>query len=152
MVFPGVMYGRESWTVKKATRRRMDAFELCCWRTLETALDCNEIQPVHPKGNQSWIFIGRTNAEAPILWPPDVKNWLIGKDPEAGKIEVKWRRGWWKMRWLDSITDSMNMNLSKLLEVVKDGETWCATVHEVAEGRTRLSYWTTTTTAALGPQ
>ena len=72
MVFPVVMYGCDSWTVKKAERRRIDAFELWCWRTLESPLDCKEMQPVHPKGDQSWVFIGRTDAEAetPVLWPP----------------------------------------------------------------------------------
>ena len=76
MVFPGVMYGCESWTVKKAERRRIDVFELWCWRTLQSPLDCKEIQLVHPKEYQSWIFTGRTDAEAeaPVLWPPDVKN------------------------------------------------------------------------------
>ena len=75
MVFSVVMYGCESWTVKKAEHRRIDAFELWCWRTLESPLDCKEIQPVHSKGDQSWVFIGRTNeAETLILWPPDVKN------------------------------------------------------------------------------
>ena len=76
MVFPVVMYGCESWTVKKAEPRRIDAFELWCWRRLESPLDCQEIQPVHPKGDQSWVFIGRTNVEAetPILWPPDAKS------------------------------------------------------------------------------
>ena len=76
MVFPVVMYGCESWTIKKAECRRIDAFELWCWRTLESPLDCKEIQPVHPKGNQSWVFNGRTDdkAETPILWPPDAKN------------------------------------------------------------------------------
>ena len=76
MVFPVVMYGCESWTVKKAERRRIDVFELWCWRRLESPLDCKEIQPVHPKGDQSWVFIGRTDVEAetPILWPPDAKN------------------------------------------------------------------------------
>ena len=80
--------GCESWTIKKAERRRIDAFELWCWRRLfESPLDCKEIQPVHPKGNQSWIFTGRTVAEAetPILWLPDAKNQLFGKDPDAGK-------------------------------------------------------------------
>ena len=87
MVFPVVMYGCESWTIKKAERRRIDGFELWCWRRLLSPVDCKEIQPVHPKGNQSWIFTGRTEAETetPILWPPDVKSWLIGKDPDAGK-------------------------------------------------------------------
>ena len=74
--FPVVMYGCESWTIKKAEHQRIDAFELWCWRTLENPLDCKEIQPVHPKGDQSWVFIGSTDAEAetPILWPPDVKS------------------------------------------------------------------------------
>ena len=81
------MYGCESWTIKKAEHQRTDAFELWCWRLL----DCKEIQPIHPKGNLSWIFIARTDAEAEtlILWPPDVKNWLTGKDPDAGK---DWRQ------------------------------------------------------------
>ena len=76
MVFPVVMYGCESWTVKKAERQRIDAFELWCWRRLESHLDCKEIQPVHPKGDQSWVFIGRTDAEAetPVLWPPHAKS------------------------------------------------------------------------------
>ena len=76
MVFPVVIYGCESWTIKKAEHRRTDAFELWCWRRLESPLDCKEIQPIHPKGDQSWLFIGRTDVEAetPILWPPDTKN------------------------------------------------------------------------------
>ena len=86
MFFSVVMYGCESWTIKKAECRRIDAFELWCWRRLlRGPLDCKEIKPVNPKGNQSWIFIGRTDAEAPVLWPPDGKNWLTGKDPDAGK-------------------------------------------------------------------
>ena len=82
------MYGCESWAIKKAECQRTDAFELCVLeQTLESPLDWKKIQPVHPKGNQSWIFIGRTDVEAetPILWPPDAKNWLNGKDPDAGK-------------------------------------------------------------------
>ena len=96
MVFPVVMYGCESWTMKKAERRRIDAFELWCWKRLfESPLSCKEIQPVHSKGNQSWIFIGRTDAEAeaPILWPPDAKNWLIKKTLMLGKIDGRKRRG-----------------------------------------------------------
>ena len=88
MIFPVVMYGCESWTIKKAEHRRIDAFELWCWRRLlRVPLDCKEIQPVHPKGDQSWVFIGRTDVEAetPILCPPDAKSWLIWKDPDAGK-------------------------------------------------------------------
>ena len=87
MVFPVVMYGCESWTIKKAEHWRIDAFEVWCWRKLLSVLDSKEIKPDSFKGNQSWIFIGRTDAEveAPILWPPDVKSWLNGKDPDAGK-------------------------------------------------------------------
>ena len=88
IVFPVVMYGCESWTIKKAECQK----NWCFWtsvleKTLENLLDCKEIKSVHPKGDQSWVFIGRTDAEAetPILWPPDVKSWLIGKDPDAGK-------------------------------------------------------------------
>ena len=85
--FSVVMYRCESWSIKKAECRKIDAFELWWWKSLESPLDCREIQPVHPKGNQPWIFIARTDAEAaaPILWPPDVKSLLIGKDPDAGK-------------------------------------------------------------------
>ena len=85
MVFPVVMNGCASWTIKSTEE---DAFELWCWeKTLESPLDNKEIQPVHPKGDQSWVFIGRTDVEAetPILWPPDAKNWLIGKDPDTGR-------------------------------------------------------------------
>ena len=89
MVFPVVMYGYESWTIKKAECWRSDAFEMekWCWRRLESALDCKEIKPVNLKGNQLWIFTGRTDAEAetPILWPPGVKSRLTGKDPDAGE-------------------------------------------------------------------
>ena len=85
-IFPGVIYGCESWTIKKAERWRIDTFELWCWRRLESPLDCKEIQPVH-QGAQSWMFIGRTDVEAetPILWEPDVNSWLIGKEIDAGK-------------------------------------------------------------------
>ena len=91
MIFTGVIYRCESWIIKKSEHWRIDAFELWCWRRLSSSLDCKEIQPVHPKGNQSWIFIGKTDAEAetPILWPSDDKNWLIEKDPNA---EKDWRR------------------------------------------------------------
>ena len=87
MVFPVVVYGCESWTVKKAEYRRIDAFELWCWRRLLSPLDCKDIQPVYSKGNQSWLFFGSTDAKAetPILWPPHAKSWLIGKDSDAGR-------------------------------------------------------------------
>ena len=109
MVFPVVMYGCESWTIKKAEHQRIDGFELWSWRRLESPLDCKEIKPVTTKGNQSWVFTGRTDVEAeiPILWPPDAKNWLTGKDPDAGK-DWRWEEkgmtedemiGW--HHWLD---------------------------------------------------
>ena len=95
MVFPVVMYGYESWTIKKAEHQRTDAFRLWCWRRLESPFDCKEIQPISSKGSQSWIFIGKTNAEAeaPVLWGADAKHWLTGKDPDAGK---DWRQEKWK--------------------------------------------------------
>ena len=137
MVFPVVMYRCESWTIKKAESQRIDSFELWCW-IIDNPLDYMESKPVNSIGNQPRIFIGRTNAEAetPILWPPDAKSQLTGKDPDLGKIEGKRRRGWQRMRWLDSITTSMDMNLNKLWEIVEDRGTWCATVHRVSKSQT----------------
>ena len=132
---------KESWVLKN----------WCFWtvvleKTFESFLDCKEIQPVNPKGNQSWIFIGSADAEAktPILWPPDARNWLIWKDPDAGKDWRQEEKGTIRrMRWLDGITDSMDMRWRKLREMVKNREAWRAAVHTITDSRARLSDWTT---------
>ena len=119
----------------------------------EDSWESKEIQPVHPKGDQFWVFIGRTDAETetPLLWPPDGKSWLIGKDPDAGGVGGRRRRGWQRIRLLDGITGSMDMNLSKLRELVMDREAWCAEIHGITKSRTWLSDWTELNWTELSP-
>ena len=122
-------------------------------KTFESPLDCKEIKPANPKGNQSWIFIGRTGAEAeiPILWLPDAKNWLIGKDPDAGKDWGQEEKGQQREggKWLDNIANLMDISLNKIWEIVKDRKACYAAVHGVANSWTWLSDWTTITNIFL---
>ena len=141
MVFPVVMYGCESWTIKEAERWRIDIFKLWCWRRLESPLDSKEIHPVHPEGNQCWIFVGSTDAEAetPILWPPDVKNWLICKDPDAWKDWRQEEKGTTEdemVGWHHQLDGHEFEQADGVGNLVMDREACCPAVHGVTESET----------------
>ena len=149
LVMVMVFSSEHVWMKKLDYKENWAQKNWCLWtvvleKTLESPLHCKEVQPVHPKGDQSWVFIGRTDAEAetPILWPPHAKSWFIWKDPDAGKDWGQEQKGTTEDEMLDGISDSMDMVLGGLRELVMDREAWPAAFHGVTKSQTQLSDWT----------